>query len=778
MFVVLLTVAALSATVSVVQLQQSATNEVIQETDRFLDSLSERIEITKTRVNNGKLNLTLSNAGDTVAQVKSIYIVNETASPKEQYRYDVNYLVDGRADVTNIGQALPFIASDTNSYTVRVVTESGNSDSSVYYPFILMPVPLSLSIIPPVITTGENVSLFYTITNNLTSLEPLTVSPTISNSVVCENDQTCTATKILSAPNQVVIEKGSFVIVKETYRIDGPPATVVSFNASFAEAESGNYVIEEARVIVVVSTLNVAKDKAIAPDIYLIVPSTFGDSSQQGLWGTVVVNPTNSPMTVSRVLMSVFTAAHQGDIVINENCLNTPISTPSVANITQTIFASNTLAHNVAMPDTAEAGDLLLVLFTSDGNTAVTLPSGWTQVASNAQSSNVRGSVYAKVATGSEGGTTVNFQTSSSERAAAQVFRIPADSWYGDIGTGIAQVSTTSTGNSPNPPSLDPGSWGTEDTLWLAYWASGTSASINSYPSDYTNGLHTVAGSGSDGAAASSAQFVLRAQSENPGSFGLPANTNGVVYTIAIRPYPVDNQWDCPHANQIQWKDLQIPHILEPGDSRSFLVRVQPGQLGVTAEPGATVTATVYTDIGIFTKAGYTTSMRSFARPLANVYLTDTGDASASRGALNNAHMLGHMNNIAPGTNTTFYVTMADLDTNDQTYVEAGGRLIINVPSGFSNVGVSSWINFVNDPTVTVRADGVTQIIGITTGNTGDSGSGEAKVIAFHAITPSPTEDSTYIMYAFIDGVTNGSSTTRMSAGALAEIPLQVNGTG
>jgi hypothetical protein len=143
--------------------------------------------------------------------------------------------------------------------------------------------------------------------------------------------------------------------------------------------------------------------------------------------------------------------------------------------------------------------------------------------------------------------------------------------------------------------------------------------------------------------------------------------------------------------------------------------------------------------------------------------------------------MFGHQNGIDPGEITTFYVAMTDLDTDRDTYIEAGGRLIINVPPGFSDVTVTSWNNFVNEPTVTVRADGVTQIIGVTTGNTGDSSSGEAKVIAFSAVTPSPTEDSTYIMYAFIDGITDDGefgTLVQISAGAIAEIALQVDGTG
>ena len=119
---------------------------------------------------------------------------------------------------------------------------------------------------------------------------------------------------------------------------------------------------------------------------------------------------------------------------------------------------------------------------------------------------------------------------------------------------------------------------------------------------------------------------------------------------------------------------------------------------------------------------------------------------------------------------------MADLDSDTDTYIAQDARLIINIPSGFGNVTVTSWNKFVTEPTITLRADGITQIIGQTNEAIGNSGQ-EAAVIAFAAITPSPSEDSIYIMNTFIDGVTDG-TTTIMPVGALAEIALQVNGTG
>jgi hypothetical protein len=232
------------------------------------------------------------------------------------------------------------------------------------------------------------------------------------------------------------------------------------------------------------------------------------------------------------------------------------------------------------------------------------------------------------------------------------------------------------------------------------------------------------------------------------------------------------SNWNCPHDNQIQWKDLANYEILQPGETETFLVRVDPfGLNSGEEEPGATVTATVYTDVGVFTKAGYTVGMTNDNQPLGSVYLTNsTSDVPV------NSDMLGHLNDIMPGTNTTFYVAIADLDTNINTQINSGATLTINVPPGFANVtAYDTNTGFAFNATETVRADGVTQIVATTDQAIGDDADGEVRALRFWAITPSPPTDSTYLMFTFINGVTN--SSPQFSAGSIAEIALQVNGT-
>jgi hypothetical protein len=217
------------------------------------------------------------------------------------------------------------------------------------------------------------------------------------------------------------------------------------------------------------------------------------------------------------------------------------LAAPVVASVTETAFDTDTTDHYVDMPATVNAGDLLIVLFTNDGSATVTTPAGWSLLASTANGSAVRLSVYYKIAAGTEGGTTVNFVTSANEQAAAQVYRIT--SWHG---TTPPEISTAATGIStrPNPASLDPAGWDVADTLWLAVAGQdrGDQSGTTAYPSSYTDGISTQS---SDPATTGvcrvhSARRVLAVASENPGAFTIPASEEWVAFTIAVRPAPRD----------------------------------------------------------------------------------------------------------------------------------------------------------------------------------------------------------------------------------------------
>ena len=214
------------------------------------------------------------------------------------------------------------------------------------------------------------------------------------------------------------------------------------------------------------------------------------------------------------------------------------LAAPVVASVTETAFSTDTTDHYVDMPATVNAGDLLIALFTNDGDATVTTPSGWTELASNETDGAVRVSVYYKIAAGTEGGTTVNLVTAAFEQAAAQVYRIT--DWQG---TTPPEISTAATGTStaPNPAFLDPAGWGVSNTLWLVVAGQdrGDQSGTLAYPISYTDGISTQSSVPPVTGVCrthSARRVLLTTTSENPGPFTIPVTEQWVAFTIAVRP--------------------------------------------------------------------------------------------------------------------------------------------------------------------------------------------------------------------------------------------------
>jgi hypothetical protein len=148
---------------------------------------------------------------------------------------------------------------------------------------------------------------------------------------------------------------------------------------------------------------------------------------------------------------------------------------------------SNSSSWTLTYPTNIAAGDLLLALVSADGAVGYgTFDGTWSQVTGGVSSANVL-SVRGKVASGTESGTftiTIN-NGATSEQGAWIIYRIPAGTWYGDISNGCVgqDGAEFQTGLNPDPPSLDPGPWATENTLWLAAAGLDTSRTVT----DFTN---------------------------------------------------------------------------------------------------------------------------------------------------------------------------------------------------------------------------------------------------------------------------------------------------
>lgn len=216
------------------------------------------------------------------------------------------------------------------------------------------------------------------------------------------------------------------------------------------------------------------------------------------------------------------------------------MAAPVVAALVETSFSTASLNHNVVLSATIAAGDLLVIQIAVNGQTSYTTPTGWDshrQINIDDADAFHPWAVFARIADGSEGGTTVNIATEHSTAGAAQAMRIT-----GHAGTLAALESIANSGEvtgstSFDVPSFSP-SWGEADTLWLPLLgAYDDDVAVSGYPPDYTNGVDTVSGAGTNaGVTIASCQRALTAATEDPGAFTLASSENGRTMLLAVEP--------------------------------------------------------------------------------------------------------------------------------------------------------------------------------------------------------------------------------------------------
>jgi hypothetical protein len=235
-----------------------------------------------------------------------------------------------------------------------------------------------------------------------------------------------------------------------------------------------------------------------------------------------------------------------------------------------------------------------------------------------------------------------------------------------------------------------------------------------------------------------------------------------------IFPSTATNYWDCPTENVIMWQNNDNPVIIPENSTSPFLVKVKPGAISASNLhlQSIVVQASVFTSVGSFGKAGYQTTMYDGTESIGNVYLSDVANSR------NNGDIQSSRINIDPNTTETFNIVFADLDTVDTTFIKDGAKLIINIPSDWTEVTIvpGGTSGFVGTPTITTFGDGSKQIVGVTSADLGTA-SNVADTIQFTAKSPNITNDQMYVMYVLAQGETD----QNFAIGPLSEIVLQVD---
>jgi len=247
-----------------------------------------------------------------------------------------------------------------------------------------------------------------------------------------------------------------------------------------------------------------------------------------------------------------------------------------------------------------------------------------------------------------------------------------------------------------------------------------------------------------------------------------------------ISPYytgiPLDlASWYVGDENVLVWKNFTDPIVLNPYQSDSFMLKMNPFSNSVDLE-AVIVQTSIFSTAGSFGKAAYQTTMfpagGASDAPIANVYLSKAVDST------NNADIYGHINGITNGTSQEFIVVMADLDENNQSFIASGSEFIINVPRewGLPVIDLAKTTKIITnatEPQIIAHTDGSHQIIALLEEDIGDVSAHETATLTFSSQAPEKEVERLYIMYVLGNGITN---TGIHTVGPLSEIVLHVIG--
>jgi len=192
-------------------------------------------------------------------------------------------------------------------------------------------------------------------------------------------------------------------------------------------------------------------------------------------------------------------------------------------------------SHSINLPFGINAGDLLLVFFTCDGDDGFisvnTSSSGtkWTELAVYASLANTA-ACFSKIA---EESNTLVLTTNSSKSSTYIAYRIS--------GTGLSNpVVNYNEGGTANadPPSVTP-VFGNKEYLWIVYGGFEGTVIPSAAPSGFTSLITEQGSSAEQPSSASAYDENQRGSAYNPGTF-TSASAYWVTFTVCIAPAGVD----------------------------------------------------------------------------------------------------------------------------------------------------------------------------------------------------------------------------------------------
>ncbi len=273
---------------------------------------------------NNRLSLQVLNTGNNPIEIADVWIVNKTDAAEPAAKYDVDYR-DASIPVGHNGNILSntplYLISDI--YDIKVISSIGTIHA-VEYDVAGGSNILSAQMvaIPQDVRYGENVTVILMVTNtgefDVKEVRANTEFGVIPNQ--CRDPPNL----IFGGPSDLSPSQSTMFFWDCV--LDPPLLNTITFTGNATGLLSGVPVdSNDASDSVIIRDFTSAGGELVLeqellnrPEIFMAIPSPFGDDDEQGLWGVNVVNPTPFPMNVSKVTITVLPSRPQmQDKIIN-----------------------------------------------------------------------------------------------------------------------------------------------------------------------------------------------------------------------------------------------------------------------------------------------------------------------------------------------------------------------------------------------------------------------------------------------------------------------------
>jgi hypothetical protein len=215
-----------------IHLVEQVNDQVITKGIESIDKSKENFEITNVRIDAGKFNLTVQNTGEIPLNLTRFWINNVTDSSWPLQNFTINTIVTPKQIMTNIGQDAELYALDSQAYSMKLITQRGNSKEISINSPNQEKLDLKLIALPETVPDKFRTTLLFTVTNNMTNQNTLlNIKPIMETP---QNTGTATETLITStSPNQISnLRKGDSATFIWIYEISGSVGDSITFTVS------------------------------------------------------------------------------------------------------------------------------------------------------------------------------------------------------------------------------------------------------------------------------------------------------------------------------------------------------------------------------------------------------------------------------------------------------------------------------------------------------------------------------------------------------------------